>query len=1221
MKKFLFVLILCLAWLQGFSQIDITLSGYPMSTTGWTYSSSTTGTATVIDSTFRITNSGTTGTATYLYYNTPINMAGWCYWVADFDFKITPSTGTIADGFAFWFLTSPPSTSTGAGLGLPPNPNGMILAFDTYDNYSATGPHIPQISLLGYDGTVPSYVETSATGRLCTPLYSQSWIRNGSWHHAKVTYQVGNINVYFDYSATPSMSSTAPYPISTTAYFGFSGSTGAITSTQLIKSVNIHIANCLTPANNGPICQGDTLKLYAIGDSTNATYSWYGPNGFSSTMQDPIRTGVTYADSGDYHVIKTYGGFSDTESTHVSIKLTPDVTAGSNSPVCYGATLSLTSTATYAGETFSWTGPGTFASAVQNPSVNPANYSDTGWFSVITGLNGCFDTATVHVDLVRLPVPWDSSNSTICAGDTLKLFATDSMSGVIFNWSGPGGYSSAVQNPYRTPAATTMSGVYTVTVTSPTGGCVQSDTILIQVDRMPTVPLIVPHTRICSGGTISLIIDPTTFDAGATYHWSGPNGYTGIGSPSVLTNVTTQASGLYSVYASIGACVTTSTHNNFLVDSTPEVPLVSNNGPICSDSTLRLYSDDNTAAVTYGWNGPASFTSNVQNPVIYNTTTSMNGNYTVTATLGLCSSSAVTYVLINQTPKFGVASSNSPVCAGGLLNLHASFTPYTGIFHWSGPNSFSALLQNPSIVNVTTLASGTYYVYEILNGCTSDTISTTVLINRTPGIPLATSNAPICEGDTLKLFVTDTTAGVTYNWAGPNGFTSPIQYPNIPNVSPAAGGLYTVVATLGDCSSTSATSVAITTTPSVVATSNSPVCSGDTLKLFATAGVGNTFQWSGPYVFSSNSPSPTRYPALMEYGGVYQVTTTEPGGCVGIGYDTVIIRQTPDAPWINWLTYCQYAYAPPLMAVDATSVLWFSSAAPGGVGTATAPTPNTSVPGVYFFYLNQTVNGCTSAIDSVQVLVNPKPNITVAPADTAICPRDSIVYRTTVDDLLATVKWRPSTYLSDSTGSSVVAHPEGTIEYAAIATNLSGCTDTAIADVTVYPAALISIPVVDSVTLYPGESYHIQPITNCNVFAWFPPEGLSNPFISDPTATPDGNTMFIAIGSTEHGCIARDSVYVHVNADNTYGIPNAFSPDGRNNTFKILVEGLAKLNYFRVFNRWGELMFETKDVNEGWDGYYKGAPQPFGVYVYEAQMVSTITGKIKTVKGNITLLR
>ena len=86
-------------------------------------------------------------------------------------------------------------------------------------------------------------------------------------------------------------------------------------------------------------------------------------------------------------------------------------------------------------------------------------------------------------------------------------------------------------------------------------------------------------------------------------------------------------------------------------------------------------------------------------------------------------------------------------------------------------------------------------------------------------------------------------------------------------------------------------------------------------------------------------------------------------------------------------------------------------------------------------------------------------------------------------------------------------------------------------------------------------------------------------------------------------------------------MPNAFTPgNGVNSVFKINMLGQAQLNYFRVFNRWGNLVFETKDINEGWDGAYKGQPQPFGVFIYEVQAV-TESGKIITKRGNITLLR
>ncbi len=977
--------------------------------------------------------------------------------------------------------------------------------------------------------------------------------------------------------------------------------------------------HCVAATSNSPICAADTLRLFASGGDTTATYTWYGPGGYTTTGRYPVLPNPGTAAAGTYTVMQAGGRSKDSATVTVTINPYPVVSAGSNSPVCLGSTISLTSGPAATGETFSWSGPGSYTSAVQNPSRTPASTADTGTYTVIATLNGCSDTATVHVAVTVIGMPTDSSNAPpMCVGDTLRLYANDTTAGATFSWSGPAGFSSPLQNPVINSVVSAYSGIYTVTATA--NGCSRTDTIMVTVgSSSPIIPAILPHVRVCSGTTLSLQLDPASIDGSATYYWIGPDGSTYTGLNPVITNISTAQSGLYSVYASTGGCNTTMQHNNFVVDSTPEAPTASSNGPICSDSVLHLWASDNTAGVTFQWDGPGGFSSTLQD-LYTGVTTSMNGNYTVTATLGLCSNSTVTYVLINQTPHFGTAGSNSPVCEGQLLNLSASFTPYTGIFHWSGPNSFTSLLQNPVIVNVTSAAAGVYSVYEVLNGCPSDTLKDTVVISPTPAIPVATSNSPVCEGGTLNLHGADATPGVTFSWAGPGGFTSVHQDTAIVNVTPATGGIYVLTATLGNCTASGSTGVNITNAPTINATNNGPVCSGDTLKLFSNTAPVNTVTWTGPYTFSAAGPSPVRYPAIMEYAGVYMAIATEPGGCTSVAYDTVVIKQTPALTWVEWPVYCQFDYATPLMPVDAVNVLWFSSAAGIG-GTATAPTPSTTVPGVYFFYLNQTVNGCTSAVDSIQVVVNPKPQITISPADTAICPRDSIVYRSVVDDPLDVVRWYPSYYLKTTAGLSTVARPEGSITYQAIASNIYNCTDTAYANVIVHPAALVTVNVDDSVILSLGEAYHIQPITNCSSFAWFPPEGISNPFISDPTATPDVNSRYIVVGITEDGCRATDSINFHVDSDPVLGIPNAFAPSGTNKYLKVFEKGTAKLNYFRIFDRWGVMVFETKNVEEGWDGTYKGEPQPLGVYVYEVQAVATQTGKVLTKQGNITLLR
>jgi gliding motility-associated-like protein len=160
-----------------------------------------------------------------------------------------------------------------------------------------------------------------------------------------------------------------------------------------------------------------------------------------------------------------------------------------------------------------------------------------------------------------------------------------------------------------------------------------------------------------------------------------------------------------------------------------------------------------------------------------------------------------------------------------------------------------------------------------------------------------------------------------------------------------------------------------------------------------------------------------------------------------------------------------------------------------------------------------------------------------------------------------------------------------------------------------------------SVILYPGESYQFNPQTNCTNISWFPPAGLTDPYIFNPVATPEISTIYVATGSTADGCTITDSLSITVNTEAVFGVPNAFTPGtGANNLFKVLKRGDATLKYFRVYDRWGILVFETTDIDKGWDGMYKSVPQPLGVYVYDIEAV-TNGGRVFHKTGNVTLLR
>ena len=195
-------------------------------------------------------------------------------------------------------------------------------------------------------------------------------------------------------------------------------------------------------------------------------------------------------------------------------------------------------------------------------------------------------------------------------------------------------------------------------------------------------------------------------------------------------------------------------------------PTASSNSPICAGQTLNLTGGPNGMS-SYSWTGPNGFSSNLQNPSIPNATTAASGTYTLTVTNGFgCSASTTTNVVVNPLPNPN-PSSNSPICAGQTLNLFSAggFTSYS----WTGPNSFSSNVQNPSIPNATTAASGTYTVTVTgSNGCTNSA-STNVTVNPVPSVSVA--NDTVCLGQNGTLTAVVSPSGGTYSWS-PGGYTT-----------------------------------------------------------------------------------------------------------------------------------------------------------------------------------------------------------------------------------------------------------------------------------------------------------------------------------------------------------------------------------------------------------------------------------------------------------------
>ena len=418
--------------------------------------------------------------------------------------------------------------------------------------------------------------------------------------------------------------------------------------------------------------------------------------------------------------------------------------------------------------------------------------------------------------------------STTNGPSPLTVTLTDTSSGSITNWfwnfgDGKTTNFTASANPTHTYAA----GTYNVTLIVNGYGGLSTN---IQANYITAVACTPPTASVGGGQTIcpagSATIQASLTGTGPwNVTWLDGTGGTNYSQNGVVTGPATRtvspsSTTTYTVTAVSDAsgCSggTSSGSATVTVNPTPSTPTTSNNGPICSGSTLTL-STPSVPGATYSWTGPNSFTSAQQNPSISGATTAASGVYSVTIMdgNGCTSAPGSTTATVNPIPATPTASNNGPICSGGTLTLSTP-TVLGATYSWTGPNGFTSVQQTPTIPNATTDASGVYSVtITDGNGCTSAPGSTTATVNPIPATPTASNNGPILAGNTLNL-TASSVAGGTYNWTGPNGFTSTDQNPLIPNATSAAAGTYSVTVTdTNGCTSAAGSTTVLVMAPRI----------------------------------------------------------------------------------------------------------------------------------------------------------------------------------------------------------------------------------------------------------------------------------------------------------------------------------------------------------------------------------------------------------------------
>lgn len=519
-------------------------------------------------------------------------------------------------------------------------------------------------------------------------------------------------------------------------------------------------------------------------------------------------------------------------------------------------------------------------------------------------------------------------------------------------------------------------------------------------------------------------------------------------------------------------------------------------------------------------------------------------------------------------------------------------------YHWDFGDGDTSNLFSPTH---SYLSSGTYTVTLIVSdstGCILPDTASIVIDLYSPVYADVTPDTGICPGGNVQLIAS---GGSTYVWSPATGLSAT----NIPNpiASPSTNTLYQVIVTDTCGSDTGYVNVVIYPV-NTSATGDTLICTGETVPIQAFGGA--TYAWSpiiglaNPNSGSTNATPPT--------STNYQVAITTIDGCVAT--DSVYIEvdnglPNPIVP--NDTAMCN-GEVMTLIVSGAREYLWSPN-----YYITNIITPNVSVnpPQTTKYYIDFT-NACGTIQDSILISIV-KPTATISPSDT-ICFNDTFLLWAGGGNAYS---WQPNSNLFTPNNDSTYGYGGVQGIYSVIVTDIYGCRDTAYTNIYHYP-----IPIVDAgpdQIINFGEEVTLSPSYSPGVFFWNFDPYLSCTNCDNPTVTPPTTTIYTANIINEYGCHVTDQVTIFV--DGVIYIPNTFTPngDGVNDIFRVEARDLTKF-HLMIFNRWGQLIFETNDTEEGWDGQFKGLPSQIDTYVWRI-VYSDVDTFNKKVIGHVNLIR
>ncbi|MFM2285168.1 MAG: hypothetical protein RLZZ543_665, partial [Bacteroidota bacterium] len=950
---------------------------------------------------------------------------------------------------------------------------------------------------------------------------------------------------------------------------------------------------------NTSTCQGTAVTLTAAGANT---YTWSPPTGLSGVIGASV---LANPNSTQTYTVTGTDNNSCVNTATVTVSVTPLSNASQTISICQGDTfvlpdgLSVSNSGTYSSTIPNAAGCdsviSTILTVISIPTITiTANICTSSSYTLpdgsvvttagvypvtLTGNSGCDSIVVTTVNVQS--VLTSSVNASICSGDDYVL--PDGMHVTLagsypVTLSSSAGCDSIVTTTltvHSTSSASINAAVcpgdsYTLpdgivvssagTYTSTLNGALGCDSVITTTLVTLSITTSTVNVSICSGQTYTLPDGQTTQTAGAHI--------------TTLTN----AAGCDSV-------ITT----NIILIPVPSISITSSAGnSICRGSSTTLTA---SGASNFVWSPATGLSTTTGNSVTANPNSSVT--YSIVGSTSSCSDTATFTLTVLAVPNIQLLPNNPVICQGDSITLTANGA---SSFIWSP----TATLTSANTASTIAFPSGTT-TYSVIGttGICSANASITVVVNQTPLLLLAASTSTVCAGSPTTL----TAQGAnSYSWQADPTLSATTG--SIVTATPSVNTNYVVTGTSNNCTAVDSISIVVNPIPQIsITASPDSVCSGAPVLLVASGAT--SYSWSPANGLSSTTNDSTIATASQDItyyvtgtasncsntdsievniisGPILSISPSSAGLCAGDSISiTVSGAQTYD--WTNsTLVNCDTC-ASILVTPDSSITLEVSGAQFGCFDT-------TSISLV----VSQPINGAITG-------------------DTVMCASEELV--------LTAIGGGNYLWNTGDTTAVITISPDTTSLYS-VSISSGYCRDTIDQTISVIQPPVIVIS--DDTTIIQGGSAPLL-ASGASQFFWTPSTNLSCDNCPSPIATPYATTEYCVAATNAFGCTASECVTVKVDIIcDDFFIPNVFAPgiggDEENDCLRLYGTNCVQELTFHIYNRWGELVFETTDVTACWDGTFKGVDQNAGVFVYyvEAKMLNEET---VSKQGNITLLR